>query len=270
MDNNETEDVVEEDWSAVMSETTAGFAQHDTASVRVSLSQSLIISCVPSLSPLDMMNLSLGKHDATGHRIWLGAYFFVEVMVRNDHLKNLFRCKQVLELGCGSGVSGLVVVSTCDPESILLTDSDNAALDLCTRNCQRNLPANDKRYSIACLDWGDSNASFDDCFDTVLATDVIYDISSLSPIMHTVWRALKQHGHFVMAHVPRASLPGEAKVGTEEQLECFVVTAACKCGLQLKMTVRPDSLWNEGDFAPLNNVSFQEMEEAGRSCDSSV
>ena len=261
--SNGSGDAVEEDWSLVMSGTTTGFAQHETRRVQVSPLRALRVACVPALSPLDMMNLTHGVHDATGHRIWMGAYFFIEAIARYDSLKEFFRSKHVLEIGCGCGVSGLALLidSFDGPKSILFTDSDAAALELCAENCQRNLSSDyDKRYSVENLRWGD----FLKCnFDTVLATDLLYDISSLNPMLRTVARTLKPNGHLILAHVPRASLPGKAKVGTAEELECYIARQARKHSLELKAIIRPGNLCKDTNDAALNCISFQEMEEAG-------
>jgi methylase of polypeptide subunit release factors len=124
-----------------------------------------------------MVNLSQGSHDATGHKVWMGAYMFVEAIAKDEFLQSLFRMKCVLELGCGTGVAGLALLDESEnaPASIVFTDSNPASLELCRQNCLRNLSANDKRYSVARLHWG-SAIGRDSFFDTILATDVLYDI----------------------------------------------------------------------------------------------
>lgn len=266
VDNNHP---VEEDWSSFMSESMTGFAQHETQTVRVSSSQTQTILSVGQLSPLDMMNLSHGHHDATGHRIWLGAYFFMEALDKDELLgKSLFRSKRVLELGSGSGVSGLTVLSDSlsAPTSIVFTDSDPASLELCRRNCQQNLPSDDGRYSISLLEWGNSlhgNDANNNKFDTVFATDVLYDTSSLKPLLCTVRASLKPGGFFLMAHVPRASLPGEAMVGAAEKLESFITTETRSYSLELDRIIRPRDLCNDAYEESLNSISLQEMQDAG-------
>lgn len=189
---------------------------------------------------------------------------FIEAIARNDYIKSLFRPEgtSVLELGCGSGVSGLAVL--CDPSGspshIMFTDSDPAALELCRRNCRSNLPCDDKRTRIASLVWGKSLG----CpYDVVLATDILYDISSLEPMLLTIASTLKRSGYFVMSHVPRACLPGEEKVASAEKLELFIVDNAQKYNLELKRIVRLEDLCNSIHDKALNDVSFQQMKEAG-------
>lgn len=261
MSNNEEDNAVdtEEDWSSVCMN---GFAQHDTQVVNVAPSRSLTIASVAALSPLDMVHLSHGHHDATGHCIWLGAYFFFEALEKCDCVQSLFRSKRVLELGCGSGISGLAVLTSDLGNSltqVVLTDSDSAALGLCKRNCRQNLPP-DARYLITPLEWG---KSLNDKFETVLATDVLYDISSLCSLLYTVQASLKVGGYLVLAHVPRASLPGEAKIGSCEKLESFITRKARSYNLILNRTIRPSEMCKDMHEESLNSISFRDMQETG-------
>ena len=262
--SDESEHATEEDWSSIMAKTTNGFAQHELLDVHVSPTRTLTIACVPALSPLDMMNLSRGDHDATGHRIWMGAYLFVEAIAKHACIRNLFRSKRLLELGCGTGLAGLALLNdSCDaPLSVLFTDADPAALELCRRNVRQNLSSQDKRCAVAPLEWGtdEVTGSF---FDVVLATDVLYDISSVEPMLRTVKSTLRPEGHFVLAHVPRACLPGEGKVGTAKGLEDYISREANKHGLEVSMVVRPSDLCNDLQESSLNTVSFAMLEDAG-------
>lgn len=244
-----------------------GFAQHELLIVRVSRTRTLHVHCVSDLSPLDMINLSQGNHDATGHKVWMGAYLFVEAIIaKHEFVQSLFRAKHVMELGCGTGVAGLALLldeSGNAPLSIIFTDADPAALELCKQNCLRNLSADDKRYSVARLDWGNVIDN-DSNFDTVLATDVLYDVSSLSPILKTASTSLRPNGHLVMAHVPRVCLPGKVKIGTTAAVEDYIFTEANHHSLKLCKVVRPSDLCEvllEG--TTMNFMSFSEMEDVG-------
>ena len=97
------------------------------------------LRCMDSLTPIDMINLSTGKSDETGNRIWMGSLLFIECMVRPlqqyctsssslsqnpsssssattmmmeetqkqlfNLRKKLFDRRQILELGTGTGAS---------------------------------------------------------------------------------------------------------------------------------------------------------------------
>ena len=253
--------VVEEDWSIFDS---TGFAQHELLMIRVSRTHTLNIQCVLALSPLDMINLSQGDHDATGHKVWMGAYLFMEAIAKHEFVRSLFRAKHVMELGCGTGVAGLalLVESQNAPLSIIFTDTDPAALELCQQNCLRNLSAHDKRYLVARLDWGNV-IDGDSNFDTILATDVLYDVSFLSPMLKTASTSLRPNGHLVMAHVPRVCLPGKAKIGSTSEVEEYISTEANNHSLKLCKVIRPSDLCEVLEAETMNCMSFSEMEDAG-------
>eukprot|EP00532_Pseudo-nitzschia_australis_P020039 CAMPEP_0168304484 /NCGR_PEP_ID=MMETSP0142_2-20121227/46871_1 /TAXON_ID=44445 /ORGANISM="Pseudo-nitzschia australis, Strain 10249 10 AB" /LENGTH=141 /DNA_ID=CAMNT_0008255709 /DNA_START=112 /DNA_END=533 /DNA_ORIENTATION=- len=103
--NHDCEDAAtEEDWSHHLQGTVAGkdedehhkFSYYDTVVFPLSLPLSgarmehqqqqqqlcMKLRCVNRLTPLDMLDLSNGAGDATGNRVWMGAVFFLECMVR--------------------------------------------------------------------------------------------------------------------------------------------------------------------------------------------
>eukprot|EP00588_Corethron_pennatum_P008429 CAMPEP_0194292622 /NCGR_PEP_ID=MMETSP0169-20130528/46076_1 /TAXON_ID=218684 /ORGANISM="Corethron pennatum, Strain L29A3" /LENGTH=363 /DNA_ID=CAMNT_0039040857 /DNA_START=164 /DNA_END=1255 /DNA_ORIENTATION=+ len=265
------------------------------------------IDCVTTLTPLDMMALSMGTYDATGHRSpWTGAHFFIEAFLRwpanifsghtgldstslsslhrRDRLHSLRqrifsgnrRKRHLLELGCGTGASGIAVLLSEEATNIgrlTLTDNDASVLMLAQRNCELNgLQTNkntgslsDTNYPTNCavhvcpLQWDtylsshNSSENVIDCFTTqfpslhvspdissenqylpttILATDVIYDIGIIRPLMETAAVLLQTEKRkqtkrkkkrsesevrttgedaeardfFVLSHVPRASV----------------------------------------------------------------
>ena len=59
--------------------------------------------------------------------------------------------------------------------------------------------------------------------DTVIATDVIYDISTVKLLCQTASHILKDGGYFVLSHVPRASVDNTPDYSTKEVLENFIL-----------------------------------------------
>jgi len=396
-DNNKNndknkEEEYEEDWSMYINHnanttTSSSYAAHNDICV-IPLSSDtttngrsknrndnvMTLSCIKSLSPLDMMDLWSGKCDATGHKIWTGALFFIEVFVRDfpvsyapsttttttkssstskrDQIqkaltnlrKTCFYSQNVLELGSGTGISGISLLkspasSFVRPFRVILTDSkeDEGVLHLCLDNCVSNLmiqqdghmedddgmvkanvdkwklstcyPVNGSTTAItpsgllhdckdgnastlkkngsisnidistACttspiiphfavcpLTWGNDDDDDDDetfsimkqknsnqkndndnilqlmpsSYDTVFATDVLYDLSSLSPLFTTASKMLRGGGYFVLSHVPRASVQdyhdddddddGKTIIGTANVLEHLICNEAIKHG----------------------------------------
>ena len=285
----------------------------------IPLSCKLHLDCIENLTPVDIMNLYNGIEDATGNKFWMGAKLFIEAfaVVRGDFPNNnliqnwkrkLFNDKTILELGCGTGASGLSLIkikewalareitltedeisqSIPKPKSMCLTDSDANAVDLCRRNYELNFIHNrieeplegtskvshqdgmGDEVRIQKLPWVMNQGP--DLYDTVIATDVVYDLSALQPLMVTASSHLKQNGYFVLSHIPRASVNG-ALVGKASILEDLICEMAQRVGLQVQSffkgcehsptevgALRPLDICSSND---LQDCTFTEMDEAG-------
>jgi len=264
------------------------------------------IRCMKSLTPMDMLDLSNGLSDATGNRIWMGAVFFLECIVREIDVKDehqetdrsscsfhqnlrralmdvrsrLFQGKAILELGSGTGAALIAVGMARSnmgeilltgspnkkrilPSVMILTDNDATVLSLCQINCDRNLCRDEKAtvdYRVGKLDWGlfsgiqcgdespqysPSNEQEDHFFidsdrlrgtlDTVIATDVIYDVAVIPLLMATAEALLRDGGFFVLAHVPRASIDCDLS-RIRDALEELVISEARKVGLETNLS----------------------------------
>lgn len=232
------------------------FAQHQPQTVYLNKEhESFQILCVESLTPIDMSNLGSGIHDATGHCVWTGAFLLIACL---DRLQNYFQNKTVLELGSGTGIGGIAVLQAAQPKRVLFTDSDPQALDLCQRNCLLNKC---DKYDIQELTWGEQTNDFASTrLDTVLATDVLYDIGLL-PALFT---SAQEHGNvFVLSHVPRACY--NTNHPPVENLDAYIVQHAQQYGFYLQSMVRPldGTVIRPVPKDALNNVSLQEMHDIG-------
>lgn len=265
----ESGDVVEDDWSEIMTtDLSAGsFAQHDTCDIKLPDGASLRIASTASLSPLDMMDLSWGTHDATGHRIWMGAELWIQAL---PALKLYFTSSpsgcRCLELGSGTGLAGLAVLQYFGTSTIfdlVLTDNSESALKLCRLNCSLNGMKNDDdsrkgddrqfpSLRVELLEWGSTLApGLANGFDVVLATDVIYDIAAWKPLVKTASELLTNGGRLIVSHVPRAALPdeiaAEGAITSEQQshhdaLESYLIRTAREKGLLWKVSLKPKDL----------------------------
>ena len=241
---HQDEEVIEEDWSQFgPSSDNTMFDYYETQKFPLGQGVEMKLQCVESLTPLDMMNLSNGISDSTGNRVWSGAIMFMvyfaivpllqsstfieeengekfEKMRSSQTLKdNLFAGKRVLELGAGTGSSSIAVVLSCLHSKavlpdIVFTDNDETVLKLCEQNCKSNLGA--INVSVENLGWGTketvkSHSEKIHSFDTVIATDVIYDLSALQPLFETASLMVNPGGIFILAHVPRASIDCDLK-----------------------------------------------------------
>lgn len=77
----------------------------------------------------------------TGLNVWEAALALCEWSLSN---KSAVRGKQVLELGAGTGLSGLVIGKCCQPASIVLTDGDDNVLDYLSENVRNNFQKNEE------------------------------------------------------------------------------------------------------------------------------
>ena len=217
----------------------------------------LAIHCLSELTPLDMMDMSFGTADPTGSCVWLGAFLFMEMFARemndanhNDMQKYWSKVRHTIftpnchaiELGAGTGMSGLSLMLTPTRPSLLIqTDNNDDALELCRMNHDANDVRCDDDVHVKKLEWGKGNAaklfgsrpkemgtsqyalhmtkSLPATYDVVFATDVLYDISSLAPLLVTASDLLVKNGYFILSHVPRASIDDDNNESRSEEVD---------------------------------------------------
>ena len=215
----------------------------------------MTVECVESLTPVDMVNLGSGIHDATGHCVWMGAFFLVDAL---PELASYIDKKRVLELGCGTGIGAIAtLLSKTPPSFVSLSDGDPDALNVCRRNCVHN-QLEQTQYEVRELMWGEPLQ--DMVFDVVLATDVLYDIGLLPPLFQTATES--EARIFILSHVPRACYSTE--LPPVENLEDYIVMKAEEDGWKLQRCIRPgDFSEEERPKEALNDVTLEEMAQVG-------
>jgi hypothetical protein len=101
---------------------------------------------------------------------------------------------------------------------VLFTDNDAESLELCRTNCELNDLEETTHYSRHVLCWGQEPYPVSNV-DTILATDVLYDMVMIPPLMETAATLLKDDGYALLSHVPRFCLP---KREQEEDENCII------------------------------------------------
>lgn len=270
--------VEEEDWSDFVVDGGGGaFARHDSLKEFVlpiwsgdgnGAHETMVtvqIASVSSLSPLDMIHLSWGTHDATGHRIWMGAKLFLHAIPLLA--KDCFASFRILELGAGTGIAGIAVAkSVTSVQEVVITDASLSALDLCRKNCDGNQVG--EHVHIKKLCWGDAlegvnhgDAGGDAIlFNTVLAADVLYDLNMWRPILQTASQSMKDDGILILSHVPRAALSPE-DVERGRTIEDVVLIQATSNGFELISTIQPQDVpfmdeWEQKDMQDIGAAIF--------------
>jgi cyclopropane fatty-acyl-phospholipid synthase-like methyltransferase len=229
-----------------------------------------------------MVHLSNGTQDVTGHRIWPGALLFVSALP--SLAGRLLQNRRVLELGTGTGLAGIAIDRSCRVQCLVLTDASDSALDLCRRNCATNRVSD--RVAVEKLVWGELDGPSGErsargegaggpveppppAFDTVVATDVVYDLDSWKPLLDTVSRRLREGGTMILSHVPRAALPSYSPREKRKTIEEIIVEQARCYDLHLGETMYPAELLSvatkDGSGANKMDLCLRELQETGAS-----
>ena len=242
-------------------------------------------------------------YDGTGHLVWLASIAFVYLLsVKDSMLLSYFKNKWVCELGCGTGAAGVAVLKLGLPSYYLFTDNDEDTLHLCQINCELNMSddwkekqscdgeQNNCKYACQQFSWGDkfqmpssqsktttnameeTPANTSASFDTVLATDCVYDIKMIPPLIQSAASLLSHGGTFILSHVPRFCLPrrddlelndntvNETGISSRDphlNLEYHIVQQADKFGFLLSETIRPFQVLNEVAVSQSKSTNHQ-------------
>jgi len=116
--------------------------------------------------------------------LWPAAPFLSAWLVSQP--QGEFAGAQVLELGSGTGLAGLVLAERF-PCQVTLTDCVAPTLDNLRWNVSQLPPSTAERVRVRALDWRDELGDVD--ADIVLAADVVYEPTLFAPLVTTL-RAL--------------------------------------------------------------------------------
>lgn len=143
----------------------------------------------------DHTAVTLKEHSAvvlngtTGLRTWEASKCLSEWCLEN---RNLLCGRHVLELGCGVGLTGLVVFKTCDPLSYTFTDGHDAVVQMMRENLLRNdVVGCNARVDI--LRWGNPEDYEGLCPDVILGADLVFDPAVVGLLVMTL-ATLLSHG----------------------------------------------------------------------------
>lgn len=146
------------------------------------------------------------QDDTTGVALWgaavIGAQWLADLSKQNPAI---FAGKNILELGAGCGLMGLVCAAMQPPPlGVSFADVFPATLENLRHNCLlNNLSLNQKPQEggvageVLHLDWCDSSSwPKDECgasksYDIIVASDLIYESSAVSPLVTVICQLLK-------------------------------------------------------------------------------
>jgi predicted nicotinamide N-methyase len=191
-----------------------GWSTHETKEYKVD-QITIRLNCTLELTPYDALLLASFEDEAetedlTGNRVWLGGMVLLNFIARN---RSIFAGKRVIELGSGCGLCG-ILAATADLASLsVVTDGDPGCVDLISSNITQNEAIVACRCCALYHQWGRQAAQklveeneFHDKFDVVMASDVLYAVEVLVPLMESAVELLAPGGTFILANVPRCEL----------------------------------------------------------------
>lgn len=125
----------------------------------------------------------------------------------------------MLELGSGTGLTGLVVAKTCNPSRLVMTDGNEKVLALLRENVAENCK-HGEAIGVVALDWEEVETSLGELEDfpveVVIAADVVYDGTLFQPLCKAI------EAVFRLAGSSGCSLYLACTVRNEDTLEEFL------------------------------------------------
>ncbi len=106
------------------------------------------------------------------------------------------RGMEVLELGCGLGLVG--IVACCKGGVVTLTDYEADALTFTLYNLYRN---SCRQAIVRHLDW--HAPALKQTYELIIASDVLYERANFQPLLHLLQSALGPQGGFILAEPNR-------------------------------------------------------------------
>lgn len=144
---------------------------------------------------------------STGAAVWSAGLFLASTIAGEPEL---CRGKSVVEVGCGTGLCG-ILAARVGARRVVLTDSAPSVLARAGRNVQLNRVVGATTRPLL---WG---SVLDDemrgAFDVVLASDVLYFSSGWRPLAQTAYELLAPGGSLVLVEAGHESLSAAAAVG---------------------------------------------------------
>jgi Lysine methyltransferase len=275
--------IEDDDWSNYG--TLNGFSEYSIETFVLSDDISIVMNCVKALTPYDMINLCNGVYDSTGSAIWTGALFWATAIPLLNH--TLFFDKRILELGAGTGFGGIALLSLLDDcqnplgdddihhkhpslPTIVMTDSEESLLQICRENCRLNFennPTTFNKISVQHLDWNQPDPCHWNAYDVVFATDVVYDIDAIIPLLSTASACLHDKdgsvgGIFMLSHIPRASLVGSSKIASRQEMEDYIIHEANKFSFYPMDIIHVDDLKSKTNIkhSQCHEIQFENSE----------
>ena len=146
----------------------------------------------------------------TGQVVWNAGALLAEHMALRLG-PNFFAGKRVLELGCGTGLPG-IVAARLGASRLVLTDGTAEVLARAKQNAAANL--RDVPWAAQQLLFGEvTPEELAGKFDVLIASDVLYQSSGWRPLAQTAGELLAPNGVLLVAEAGHETSPADATLG---------------------------------------------------------
>mmetsp|Transcript_30120 Transcript_30120/g.39665 ORF Transcript_30120/g.39665 Transcript_30120/m.39665 type:complete len:345 (+) Transcript_30120:129-1163(+) len=164
-------------------------------------------------------------HAEVGMKPWAAAYLLTEWLVEHPEKVN---GKNILEIGAGVGLTGLMVGAALCPNKLYLTDYVEEVVENLNKNVTLNQKANtisqDRSISVGTLDWCRpelSGVTWSD-YDLIIGADVVYNRESIPPLCQAISSILSNGAEVIICMKIRSPLVYELFLKTlqETHIKC--------------------------------------------------
>lgn len=124
----------------------------------------------------------MSTRDGGGDIIWPSGVALSRLIA---HCPSLVDHRNVMELGCGLGLVSLAAAKYSRPNHLALCDRDRPVLSLAYASCTQ-LQRSRASVSRCVMDWSDPTTWPAQDYDVLLAADVLYEKSSVLPLVNVL------------------------------------------------------------------------------------
>lgn len=147
----------------------------------------------------------------TGAAVWIAGTALASYLAANPG--RTVSDQTVVELGCGTGLVG-IVAARCGAREVILTDGNPDLLERASGNAAVNLPSAGSRVRVRPLKWGEQiESDMRGTVDVILASDVLYQSSAWRPLASCVAELLRPKiGRLLLAEAGHENTPAQSSL----------------------------------------------------------
>ncbi|XP_047359730.1 protein-lysine N-methyltransferase EEF2KMT isoform X2 [Vespa velutina] len=143
-------------------------------------------------------SINIISKGTTGLCVWQGALHLAGWCFKN---RNQFYGKNILELGCGVGLTGLSIINACTPKQYIFTDCHESVLDILCDNLR--IKYNDSDVKVIKLRWEDINKYIREdmtaVHDVIIGADILYESTSFYSLITGLNFLLTSNNYAIIA-----------------------------------------------------------------------